>query len=211
MKPISFEVRQKFRWYKENPQELISNIAFMRLPFKEKGIYYELRLRAWIVGLLPRAADDLGFMLRCDSAELEPVIRTLLAHELLKVTDDGQHLYFPMLESHMVENERTITAQREGGARGGRKSAAARKRCRADNVSIDERDTPAGEGEPQGIPQGPSSPSHLISSPSHPVLSVTKGDRHQLSKEQEEWVSDMDRCSPEYLRGATRSRETRLN
>lgn len=130
------EIRQKFRWYKEDATWLLSELKFMKLSAEERGVLHSLRLVAWNRGAVPRSPEDLQVLTRLDVDVLERVVPKLLSAGFFEPTEDGEALIAPQLEELMVQNHQSLQAQQEGGRRGGRKSRAPRVRKVYDEKSI---------------------------------------------------------------------------
>lgn len=214
MKAIPAEVRQKCYWYRESPRALLGNMNIMKLNAAERGIYFSLRLHAWEKGTVPCNYDDLAFLTRLEPVTLEQVVPKLISSGLVTCSDDGHWLYMPELEEMMVQAVQSLEKKKEGGRKGGRRSAEQRSARtptghRSDRSPHSENagdtiependegaESPAGGG-PQGIPQ-PRSSSVISSSQ---ILSVKKGHiRKEFSDEQAAWVADFERNDPDFIK-----------
>lgn len=140
---VPVEVRQKFRWFKEDSFALLNNLKFMKLSAEERGVFFSLRLAAWTSGTVPTAPEDLHVLTRLELDVLERVVPKLLAADLFATAHDGASLYLPAFEEAMEKNWQNLLAQQEGGRRGGqsRKRRVRRDRRRPESDPIDRMGT----------------------------------------------------------------------
>lgn len=132
---VPVEIRQKFRWFKEDSFSLLNNLKFMKLNAEERGVFLSLRLAAWTSGTVPTSPEDLHVLTRLELDVLKRVVPKLLAADLFATAEEGASLYVPAFEEAMEKNHQNLLAQQEGGRRGGqsRKRRVRRERGRPDS------------------------------------------------------------------------------